>query len=202
MTQTKKIKFMHTADWHIRDVQYGRRFRGEDYRKAIRQIVDLAIKNNVDFIVNGGDTLHLNRPSETMLEFLFEIHQSLRKAGIPMYTVTGNHDASDPSFLLFPSRQDQGGGNGGIVCIDNQIVEHEGIRISGFPAIPFGPRPDEQGERNLDVENGTTLLERIHGCTPVDICVWHGPWTSLCRSRCGTAALWPTCRRHTPAPGC
>ena len=173
MNQTKKIKFLHTADWHIRDVQYGRRFRGLDYQKSIRQIVDLAIENKVDFIINGGDTLHINRPSETMLEFLFEIHRLLKDAGIPMYTVTGNHDASDPSFLLFPSKQDKEPGKGGIVCIDHQIITHEGIRISGFPAIPFGPKPDEKGERQLDPE-GTTLLDHLLHAAPVDICVWHG----------------------------
>jgi exonuclease SbcD len=173
-TQTKKISFLHTADWHIRDVQYGRRFRGIDYQKSIRQIVDLAIQNKVDFIINGGDTLHINRPSETMLEFLFEIHQLLKEAGIPMYTVTGNHDASNPSFLQFPARQDKEPGKGGIVCIDNQVVEIGGIRISGFTAIPFGPKPNDTGARELDTKNGITLLDHVTDRAPVDICVWHG----------------------------
>ncbi len=183
MTRTETVSFIHTADWHIRDMQYGRTFRGEDYRKAIRQVIDIAIKNKVDFIINGGDTLHVNRPSETMLEFLFEVHERLEAAGIPMYTVTGNHDTSQPSFLKFPSigRKKEPikldfsfQGPCGIVCIDHQVVTHKGIRISGFPAIGFGPKPGENGTVELDRVNGITLLEKIDGQDPVDICVWHG----------------------------
>lgn len=170
-----QIKFIHTADWHIRDIQYGRKFRGDDFRKAIRQVVDLAIQNKVDFIINGGDTLHMNRPSETMLEFLFEIHEKLYEASIPMFTVTGNHDASDPSFLRFPEKTNPNPGLGGIICIDNDdTTVMKGIRIAGFSAIPFGPKVDENGTRVLDVDNGTTLLERLYRSKPVDIAIWHG----------------------------
>jgi hypothetical protein len=52
-------------------------------------------------------------------------------------------------------------------------VTYKGIRISGFPAIPFGPKPGEDGERLLD-ENGSTLLEKLTSETPVDIAIWHG----------------------------
>lgn len=174
MQPSDEVKFLHTADWHIRDIQYGRKFRGQDFRESILKVIDIAINNQVDFIVNGGDTLHINRPSETMLEFLYEVHNKLKKAGIPMYTVTGNHDASDPSFLRFPEKNSQDKGLGGIVCIDNEVVTHKGIRIAGFPAISFGPRPGEDGTREIDAELGTTLLERIKRTEPVDIAIWHG----------------------------
>lgn len=163
-------------------MQYGRKFRGEDFRKAILQVIDVAIKNKVDFIINGGDTLNINRPSETMLDFLFEIHARLKAAGIPMYTVTGNHDVSSPSFLTFPTVGERregdlnldtrfGHGQAGIVCIDHQTVEHRGITISGFPAVPFGP-PKSNGERQPG--DGSSLLEQIDGRPPVDIAIWHG----------------------------
>ena len=171
--QTQTIKFLHTADWHIRDTQYGRRFRGDDFRKAIRQVIDLAVQNEVDFIINGGDTLHVNRPSETMLDFLYEIHELLKSAGIPMFTVTGNHDASDPSFIRFPEKNSPNPGLGGIICLDHDVVTIKGVRIAGFPAIPFGPRKGENGERELEGD-GSTLLEKIRGANPVDIAVWHG----------------------------
>lgn len=171
---THTVRFMHTADWHIRDIQYGRRFRGDDFRKSILEVIDLAIYNKVDFILNGGDTLHINRPSETMLEFLFEVHQKLKEANIPMFTVTGNHDASEPSFLRFPEKNSSNPGLGGIICIDNDVVTVKGLRIAGFPAVPFGPKKEEDGSRILDLDKGTTLLERLSRMDPVDIVVWHG----------------------------
>ncbi|TXH09839.1 MAG: DNA repair exonuclease [Hyphomicrobiaceae bacterium] len=173
-TPEEAVTFLHTADWHIRDIQYGRKFRGDDFRKSIMNVIDLAIDNKVNFIVNGGDTLHINRPSETMLDFLYEVHNKLKDAGIPMFTVTGNHDASHPSFLKFPDKnRTPGQGTGGIVCVDHEVITYKGIRIAGFPAIPFGPKPDEQGVRTLE-EGGTTLLERIQHMEPVDIAIWHG----------------------------
>lgn len=185
-TQTQTVKFLHTADWHIRDLQYGRKFRGDDFRTSIRQVIDLAVTNEVDFIINGGDTLNVNRPSETMLDFLYEIHERLKAAGIPMFTVTGNHDVSSPSFLRFPSLSERRKGDlnldvrfspvgaTGIVCIDHEVFEYKGIRIAGFPAIPFGPRKNEQGEREMEGGDGSTLLEKIASAASVDIAVWHG----------------------------
>lgn len=156
----EKVIFMNTADWHIRDLQYGRGFRGEDYRRSIRQVIEIAIQNNVDFIINGGDTLHMNRPSETMLEFLFEVHERLKGAGIPMYTVTGNHDNSEPSFLTFPSVGDKEVVDTrpeGIVCIDYKTVEHKGVTIAGYPACSFD-----------------AVVKDREGKPTVDILVWHG----------------------------
>ena len=156
------IKFIHTADWHIRDMQYGRAFRGEDFRKAILSVVDIAVELEVDFIVNGGDTLHLNRPSETMIGFLCEVHKKLLNAGIPMYTVTGNHDTSSPSFLTLPEWVTDTRSNSekpaGIVCVDHQVVEHCGVRIAGFPAIPFS-----------EMVKGVEEMTR-----KPDVVLWHG----------------------------
>lgn len=155
----KSISFMHTADWHIMDIQYGRRFRGQDIRKAIMEAVDLAIYNKVDFILNGGDTLHFNRPSSEMLSFVFEVHKKLQDAGIPMFTVTGNHDGADPSFLTFPELANPNPGLGGVICLDNDEVVINGCRIHGFPAaVSF----DQMVE---SVRNAAVMP---------DIVVWHG----------------------------
>lgn len=151
------MEFIHTADWHILDTQYGKKFRGEDFKEAIRQIVDYAIKNGIKYIINSGDILDRNRPSETMLDFLLELHIELKAAGITMFSITGNHDASNPSFLTFPGRQDNDA-SGGIVCIDNKVIEVEGLVIAGYPAIPWQLVHE-------DVEK----MER-----KPDIIVWHG----------------------------
>jgi DNA repair exonuclease SbcCD nuclease subunit len=155
---TNEIIMMHTADWHIRDSQYGRIMRAEDFEKACMQVVELAVANKVKFIVNGGDTLHVNRNTGSVMAILYRLHYALRKAGIPMYTVTGNHDVSNPSFLTFPGagHQDE---DSGIVCIDHRtITTKDGVVISGFPAV-----------------TKEELLEGIAKLTQKpDIIVWHG----------------------------
>jgi hypothetical protein len=162
---SKPITFIHTADWHIRDTQYGRRFRGDDFANAIRRAVQIAIDRKVDFIVNGGDTFHVKGPSGNMMNLLFEVHVMLKRAGIPMYTVTGNHDNTEPSYLGFPGYEekiaDLPAGRGGVVCIDHQIVDHDGVRIAGYPAI--------EPEELLKIVSEFPKLAK-----PVDIIVWHG----------------------------
>lgn len=157
---TKPITFIHTSDWHIRDMQYGRSFRGADFAKAAHQVVDIAISNKVDFILNGGDTFQINRPSGPMLDLLFKIHMRLRAAGIPMYTVTGNHDMAAPSYLEFPgySEDSLGQGRGGVICIDNKIIDHDGIRIAGFSGV--------------DWREVVPVIQSWKD--PVDIICWHG----------------------------
>lgn len=161
------IRFIHTADWHVLDIQYGRTFRGQDFRKAVNQVVDFAISSSVDFLVFSGDILDKNRPSGDMLDFLFYVDQRLRKAEIPMYSITGNHDASEPSFLTLPG-YDRKPGAGGIRCIDWETVVHKSIRISGFPACPWA-----------QVEESVRSMSE-----PPDILLWHGaikeymPWNT------------------------
>jgi len=156
------IKFIHTADTHIMDSQYGKKFRGEDFKKAALQVIDIAIERGVDFILHSGDLLDKNRPSEKMLAHMFLMHAKLKAAGIPMYTITGNHDASDPSFIRLPRLNDEEEGkelvNAGIICIDSQTIVHKGLRISGFNACPW----------ELVVRDVAAMADKP------DIILWHG----------------------------
>lgn len=154
------LKILHTADWHLRNRQYGRNFRRKDFAMAVEDVLHIAADNKCDCIINGGDTFDNNRPSEEMLDILFKTHHRLLEMGIPMFVVTGNHDASDPSYLKFP---DYTGGNpAGVVCIDHKVVEFKGLVIAGFPA---SAEPDHVRTRVAGIadEKGG-----------VDIVVWHG----------------------------
>ena len=160
------IKFIHTADWHIRDSQYGKKFRGQDSVDAVMQVVHYAIEQKVDFILNSGDALDKNRPSEKMLAVMFRIHQLLIDAGIPMYIITGNHDASDPSFLSLPQfgRKSL---NAGVICIDHKTVLHKGLTIAGYPAIPWE-------NVHTSVTSSVEEAEKAGEDGRPDIILWHG----------------------------
>lgn len=150
-------RFIHTADNHIMDAQYGKAFRGKDFRRAFDQVIDHAIAKGVDFIVNSGDILDKNRPSEHMLEYLFRVDRRLREAELPMYCITGNHDASDPSFLTLPQFSEEA--EAGIICIDNKTLTVQGgLTLAGFPAVPW-EKVHEDLERREEQP---------------DIVVWHG----------------------------
>lgn len=173
------MKILHTADTHLMERQYGRSYRGEDFRRALHQVVDIAIEQKIDLIINSGDTFQFKRPGTRLQAVLLEIHGRLKTAGIPMYSVTGNHDASDPSLLEFPALQDWYGNLSkmpevnaietfrrerrlekmtGIVCIDNaRVTLPNGMVLAGFPAA---------------VDNEMMLKELNE--RPADIVCWHG----------------------------
>jgi DNA repair exonuclease SbcCD nuclease subunit len=163
------MRILHTADWHLRDRQYGRGFRGKDFVDRANEVIDVAIERRVDCIINGGDTFHINRPSGPMMDVLFDIHLRLKKHGIPMFVVTGNHDAADPSYLNFPDyaafrdHETPLEERTGVVCIDNQRLNFKGMTIAGFPAATEAP----------------ALIAQVKE-QPADIVVWHGAIKEFC----------------------
>lgn len=158
-TPTDPIRFIHTADWHIRDTQYGRAFRGDDVTRSVWEVVDRAIAEKVDFIINGGDTFQIARPSGPMMDLLFSVHAKLKAAGIPMFIVTGNHDMAQPSFLSLPDYAGTAPDEqlAGVICLDNRTVSYKGVRLAGFPGLPW-----------------QEVAPAIAAMEPVDILCWHG----------------------------
>ena len=48
------MKFLHTADWHVGKTLKGRS-RLEEQRAVLREIVDIALRENVDAVLIAGD---------------------------------------------------------------------------------------------------------------------------------------------------
>lgn len=73
----------------------GTNLRVLDGYKAINQTVDEMIENEVDFVVCAGDIFHMAHPD---IRTIIETQEALRRlaeAGIPVYIIAGNHDATD-----------------------------------------------------------------------------------------------------------
>lgn len=95
------FKFLHTADIHLDSpllklVQYEgapvQRLR-QATRRALENLITLAINEQVNFVLIAGDLYDGSwRDYNTGLYFISQMAK-LRKAGIPVYIITGNHDA-------------------------------------------------------------------------------------------------------------
>ncbi|HET6882293.1 MAG TPA: DNA repair exonuclease [Pirellulales bacterium] len=97
------FKFLHAADIHLDSPLRGlERYEGAPVeqirgatRQALQNLVSLAIDEEVDFVLFAGDLYDGDwRDHRTGLFFAAEMSR-LREADIPVFLITGNHDAAN-----------------------------------------------------------------------------------------------------------
>src|SRR4051794_5451234 len=97
------MKFLHAADIHLDSPLDGlERYDGAPVdmirgatRRALENLVQLAIRESVDFVVIAGDLYDGDwRDFNTGMFFVRQIAK-LREAGIRIYLIAGNHDAAN-----------------------------------------------------------------------------------------------------------
>ncbi|MEM6777125.1 MAG: DNA repair exonuclease [Planctomycetota bacterium] len=102
-------------------------------RRALTNLVDLAIERQVDLVVIAGDLYDGDWPDSNTGLFFVGQAQRLTQAGIPMVIIRGNHDAANQmtGHLPLPKNPD-----GTAMMLDDQqvdrrILEHLGIAVHG-----------------------------------------------------------------------
>jgi exonuclease SbcD len=95
------IKLLHLADLHIGMENYGRvdpatgmHTRLLDYLGRLDEAIDYALEEGVDAVLIAGDIYKNRTPNPThQREFARRIRR-IRKAGLPIFILIGNHDVS------------------------------------------------------------------------------------------------------------
>ena len=111
------FKFIHAADIHLDSPLQGlEQYDGAPVdeiraatRRALENLVELAIDREVDFVLIAGDLYDGNwKDYNTGLYFVSQVVK-LRDAGIPTFIITGNHDAENKmtKSLPLPENPDQ-----------------------------------------------------------------------------------------------
>lgn len=138
-----------SGDTHFRDSQYARASRGRDYFDAKVRLIHKANESGVKVLLDTGDFFNSSRPSAAVIQQATTLNVILRKLGIAMLTVTGNHDWSTPTWLavLFPVTDP---GEGGIIPMDDRRVHignyvYQGVR----PYSPHGYRANEEAIKKM-----------------------------------------------------
>ena len=95
-----KVKFLHTADLHLDTPFKGLSIWNSDLAsklkdatfESFRKIINLCLKEKVDFLVISGDIFDSeNKSLAAQLKFVSNIKR-LSDKGIPTYFICGNHD--------------------------------------------------------------------------------------------------------------
>lgn len=103
------LKFIHTADIHLgKELSYNKTnnaFLQEIFKNANKNaflnLVDLAIKENVDFILIAGDLYDRQARSIKASKFFVNQCQKLNENNIQLYIISGNHDPAGIENKVF-----------------------------------------------------------------------------------------------------
>ena len=83
---------MHIADCHLGYRQYHLRARFNDFARAFLAVIDVAIAEQVDFVILAGDLFEKRSIDALTLNQAITGLEKLKKAGIPCVAVEGNHE--------------------------------------------------------------------------------------------------------------
>ncbi len=96
------MRILHFADLHIGVENYGRvnaegpetglSTRLLDFLKALDEVVEYALTQNVDLVLLAGDAYKSRDPNQTQQRGLAQRLARLSAAGIPVFLLVGNHD--------------------------------------------------------------------------------------------------------------
>lgn len=153
------IKVIHTADWHLRDMQFGKNSRAQDFTDSVFRIVDITVQNGVDYILCAGDILNSKRPSSRNIADLIRLNQKLLTNNVKLFVITGNHDKCHPSWIKVLQDEMAETGHCAIYDIDFQLVSMKGrdgkeYTIYGVPDMA----PDDFREKSADFPEADFMM--------------------------------------------
>lgn len=153
------IKVIHTADWHLRDMQFGKTSRAQDFTDSVFRIVDIAVKNDVDYILCAGDILNSKRPSSKNIADLLMLNNRLLLAKVKLFVITGNHDKCHPSWIRVLQQEMEENGQCAIYDIDFQLFSMKArdgkeYTIYGVPDMA----PDDFRVRSKDFPEADFMM--------------------------------------------
>jgi len=94
------VKVLHTSDWHLGRVLYGRK-RYDEFRALLSWLAELIEEQNIDILLVAGDVFDNSTPSNHAQELYYRFLCRVAASSNRRVVVTaGNHDS--PSFLNAP----------------------------------------------------------------------------------------------------
>lgn len=178
------MKLLHTADIHLDQSFEGLRNLPTAIKEKLQQaneatltnIIDLALKEQVDIVLFAGDTFHQSRTSIRTQAFFMDALKKLEKAEIPVIICFGNHDyyIKQRYWFDFPSN---------VVLFEKEQVEtfhfmtkkQEKVAVSGFSyehpwinqeMLPTFPIKDSNVDSHIGLYHGDTTVNGQQNYAP------------------------------------
>jgi DNA repair protein SbcD/Mre11 len=138
--------FIHAADVHLGNLQYGSIARYNDFARSFSAMIDDAIYRKVDFVLVSGDLFHKRSLDPQTLYQAVELLAPLREHNIPLIAIIGNHE--NPHIFEGMSWPDYLNVTGQIILLDAYMKDNQFViapwdyrsRKGAFIDLPCGAR--------------------------------------------------------------
>ncbi|WP_138158913.1 metallophosphoesterase family protein [Peptoniphilus catoniae] len=159
------MKFLYFTDTHIRATSPKNRLDDflQTLKNKINEVADISIRENVDFVLHGGDLF--DRP-DTPIALVADFSKIFRKFKAPIYIISGNHDIFGHNSKTL-NRSMLGLLNSfNVVNLVNDkkiILEKDGIKVqlTGYP-YSVGMDNPENRENYIVKEKNPNVDYMIH----------------------------------------
>ncbi len=94
MSKNTEIRIGQMSDLHLGYRQYGKFKRSIDFFDAAMNAAEIIIEQAPNLVLVPGDIFHRPRPYPADQRHAFRIFGLFKEAGIPVFSIRGNHDAS------------------------------------------------------------------------------------------------------------
>lgn len=129
--------FIHLADSHLRDTQFTRRSRGEDFARSLTAAIQLGAEQGIKTFLHAGDLIDSVRPGPKVVSQIKALDTLLTRLKAVMLVISGNHDYTQPHWAEVACPEITGERPHGIRVIDNQLVTlPDGLTVYGCPFMP------------------------------------------------------------------
>jgi DNA repair exonuclease SbcCD nuclease subunit len=153
------FKFLHFGDTHLgrKHPSSVKRKRIESGLKALEHCVQVAVEEEVDFIVHAGDFFDKVYPWHSVIDIAEEKLEPLKEHEIPMYVIRGNHDRSFGQDRMLKGIAIQHLENEYITLLDPQLSDFgEKMYVEGdeYTIYGLGYHSSKTAETLRDFEPG------------------------------------------------
>jgi exonuclease SbcD len=142
------LLILHTSDLHLGttthsevDASTGLSKRIDDYFDCFDKIIEYAVTNNADVVMICGDVFNTSSPTPTILKMFASRLNKLKKAGIAVVMISGNHDLPKTEGRVCPIEiySEIGMDNFHYISeptyVDLQTKDNKKVRIFAIPYI-------------------------------------------------------------------
>ena len=183
MVRSAMVRFIHAADIHLdspmRQLESYEGAPAEEIRsstrRALTNLIDLAMEEQVDFLLIAGDLYDGDWPdSNTGLRFASEVAR-LTAAGIPLYFISGNHDAASRLTKALPLKPNPDG-----TAMHMPSSKVASVRLETLGVVIHGRGFRKQAETNNLAESYPRAFRDLINIgvlhTSLDGAVGHAPY--------------------------